>query len=79
LRLLYVEPGARGLGIGAALVATCIARANEIGYSSLTLWTNDIPRPARRLYEAAGFKRIAEQKHVSFGKPLVRPRHGRWT
>jgi DNA-binding MarR family transcriptional regulator/GNAT superfamily N-acetyltransferase len=71
LRLLYVEPGARGLGIGAALVATCIARANEIGYSSLTLWTNDILVSARRLYEAAGFKRIAEQKHVSFGKPLV--------
>jgi DNA-binding MarR family transcriptional regulator/GNAT superfamily N-acetyltransferase len=71
LRLLYVEPSARGLGLGAKLVGECITFAQAKGYRTLTLWTNDILTSARRIYEAAGFKLTAEEKHHSFGKHLV--------
>jgi DNA-binding MarR family transcriptional regulator/GNAT superfamily N-acetyltransferase len=71
LRMLYVEPGARGLGIGAALVDACVSAARRMGYRRLTLWTNDILVSARRLYERAGFTLVSQQPHVSFGKSLV--------
>jgi DNA-binding MarR family transcriptional regulator/GNAT superfamily N-acetyltransferase len=71
LRLLYVEPSARGLGIGRKLVSLCIEGAQNRGYRKLTLWTNDVLVSARRIYEASGFRLVAEERHRSFGKNLV--------
>ncbi|WP_027057512.1 bifunctional helix-turn-helix transcriptional regulator/GNAT family N-acetyltransferase [Mesorhizobium loti] len=71
LRLLYVEPSARGLGIGKRLVEECIGFARAKGYKTLTLWTNDILTAARHIYQVAGFKLIEEEAHHSFGKDLV--------
>ena len=71
LRLLYVDPAARGLGIGSRLVQMCIERARELGYGTLDLWTNDVLVSARKIYQAAGFTLQKENRHHSFGKDLV--------
>lgn len=71
LRLLHVEPFARGQGLGRMLVDRAISFARDHGYKTLSLWTNDVLVSARRIYQAAGFRKVREEKHHSFGKDLV--------
>jgi DNA-binding MarR family transcriptional regulator/GNAT superfamily N-acetyltransferase len=71
LRLLLVEPWARGLGIGARLVDEVVLFARQAGYSQVTLWTNDVLAGARRIYQRAGFSLDNESGHHSFGHDLT--------
>jgi DNA-binding MarR family transcriptional regulator/GNAT superfamily N-acetyltransferase len=71
LRLLLVDPRARGLGIGQRLVDECAGFARKAGYRKITLWTQSILLGARRIYEQAGFRLVREEPHQSFGCQLV--------
>jgi len=71
LRLLLVEPKARGSGLGTRLVDECVRFARRAGYRKITLWTQSELRAARRLYQAAGFRVVRRERNRSFGKDLV--------
>lgn len=71
LRLLLVEPKARGLGLGSRLVQECIMFAKGAGYEKLVLWTNSVLKDARNIYSKAGFQMVKQEEHNSFGKELV--------
>ena len=71
LRLLFVEPAARGLGLGTRLVQECTRFAQQAGYQRITLWTQSVLVAARQIYEREGYRLIVEEPHQSFGQDLV--------
>lgn len=71
LRLLIVDPKARGLGLGSQLVEECINFSKQAGYKKLVLWTNSVLKEARHIYQKKGFQLVKEEKHHSFGHDLV--------
>jgi DNA-binding MarR family transcriptional regulator/GNAT superfamily N-acetyltransferase len=71
IRLLLVEPKARGLGIGKALIDACVHFAREAGYTKVTLWTHSVLTAARHIYEKAGFKLVRSEEHDSWGQPVI--------
>jgi DNA-binding MarR family transcriptional regulator/GNAT superfamily N-acetyltransferase len=71
LRVLIVDPKARGLGVGKALVQACIDFARAKGYRKITLWTNSILTAARGIYEKTGFRLVHSEPHDSFGQKLI--------
>jgi DNA-binding MarR family transcriptional regulator/GNAT superfamily N-acetyltransferase len=71
VRLLLVEPKARGLGIGARLVDELIRFARGAGYRKITLWTHSVLTAARHIYQEAGFKLMRSEEHQSWGQPVV--------
>lgn len=71
LRLLLVEPQARGIGMGTCLVEECIRFCRDCGYQKLTLWTNSVLTSARLIYQKTGFHLVEQEMHHSFGHDLV--------
>ena len=71
LRILLVDPSARGRGVGRSLVDECLRFAGAAGYRRIALWTNDVLASARKIYQSRGFRLVEEEAHHSFGRDLV--------